>query len=198
MSTSTASQPSASQPTAGQTTAAQVAKSVRLALLTGGLLAIGFGIAVLVWPEKTAVAITGVLAFYAIVGGVVYASVGLLAKNHGTGSRVGHVLLGLLWVIAGVFAFVSLQESAAFLAIFITVMIGVMWIIEGFTALFTLGESGAKGVTIVFAIISVLAGVSLLSTPVWGAGFLWWLLGISLVVLGALNVFRALSHGGSR
>lgn len=184
--------------TAPRSTVSQASKAVRLALLIGGLLAIGFGIAVLLWPAKTAVAITGVLAVYAIIAGVVYASIGLLATSHGTGSRVGHILLGLLWVIAGAYAFVSLQESAAFLAVFITVMIGVMWIVEGFTALFTLGESGAKGVTIVFAIISVLAGVSLLSTPVWGAGFLWWLLGISLIVLGALNVFRAMSGKGSR
>ncbi|MFN7241769.1 MAG: HdeD family acid-resistance protein [Dietzia cercidiphylli] len=184
--------------TASQSTLAQVSKTVRLALVIGGLIAIGFGIAVLLWPAKTAVAITGVLAVYAIIAGIVYASIGLLAKSHWTGSRVGHVLLGLLWVIAGAYAFASLQQSAAFLAIFITVMIGVMWIIEGFTALFTLGESGAKGVTIVFAIISVLAGVSLLSTPVWGAGFLWWLLGISLIVLGALNVFRAMSGRRSR
>ncbi|MGN7157539.1 HdeD family acid-resistance protein [Dietzia psychralcaliphila] len=193
MSTSTAA-----HSTSAHSTVAQVSKALRLALIIGGLLAIGFGIAVLVWPAKTAVAITGVLAFYAIIAGVVYASIGFLAKSHGTGSRVGHVLLGLLYVIAGAYAFASLEQSAAFLAVFITVMIGVMWIIEGFTALFTLGESGAKGVTIVFAIISVLAGVSLLSTPVWGAGFLWWLLGISLIVLGALNVFRAMSARNSR
>ncbi|MFN3340184.1 MAG: HdeD family acid-resistance protein [Dietzia sp.] len=193
MSTSTAA-----HSTSAHSTIARASKALRLALIIGGLLAIGFGIAVLLWPAKTAVAITGVLAFYAIIAGVVYASMGFLAKNHGTGSRVGHVLLGLLYVIAGAYAFASLEQSAAFLAVFITVMIGVMWIIEGFTALFTLGESGAKGVTIVFAIISVLAGVSLLSTPVWGAGFLWWLLGISLIVLGALNVFRAMSARDSR
>lgn len=174
-------------------TATRVPRGVRLALMIGGLVAIGFGVAVLVWPTNTAVAVTGVLAFYAIIAGIIYASMGLLAKSHGTGSRVGHVLLGLLYIVAGAYAFASLQQSAAFLAVFVTVMIGVMWIIEGFTALFTLGESGSKGVTIVFAIISVLAGASLLSTPVWGAGFLWWLLGISLIVLGALNVFRALS-----
>ncbi|MFN3599964.1 MAG: HdeD family acid-resistance protein [Dietzia sp.] len=193
MSTSTAA-----RSTSVHSTFDQASKALRLALIIGGLVAIGFGIAVLVWPAKTAVAITGVLAFYAIIAGVVYASIGVLAKSHGTGSRVGHVLLGLLYVVAGAYAFASLEQSAAFLAVFITVMIGVMWIIEGFTALFTLGESGAKGVTIVFAIISVIAGVSLLSTPVWGAGFLWWLLGISLIVLGALNVFRAMSARNSR
>lgn len=177
------------------TTAAPASPTInplRLALLIGGLVAVGFGVAVLLWPTKTAVAVTGVLAVYAIIAGIVYAAIGILAKSHGTGSRVGHVLLGLLYILAGGYAFASLQQSAAFLAVFVTIMIGALWIVEGFTALFTLGKPGTNAVTIIFAIISVLAGFSLLSTPVWGAGFLWWLLGISLVVLGALNVIRAL------
>lgn len=172
---------------------ATIASPLRLAILIGGIVAIGFGIAILVWPAITAVAVTGVIAVYAIIAGIVYGAIGLLSKTHGTGSRVGHVLLGLLFIVAGVYAFSSLQESAVFLGIFVSVMVGVMWIIEGFTALFTLGEPGTNAVTILFAIISVLAGFALLSGPVWGAGLLWWLLGISLIILGALNVIRAMS-----
>ena len=67
-----------------------------------------------------------------------------------------------------------------------------MWIIEGFTSLFALEGSSSKALTIVFALISILAGFSLLSNALWGAVFLWWLLGISLLVLGLLNVFRAI------
>lgn len=163
----------------------------RIALLVGGLIAVGFGLAVLVWPTKTALAVTSVLAVYAIVAGIVYIAVAAVARWQSTGSRIGHGLLGLLFIVAGAYAFASLQESAAFLALFVTVMVGIMWIVEGFTALFTLGESGSSAVTVIFAIISVLAGFALLSTPVWGAGFLWWLFAISLVVLGILNVVRA-------
>ncbi|HMT49649.1 MAG TPA: DUF308 domain-containing protein [Dietzia sp.] len=170
-----------------------VARGVRFALLAGGLIAIAFGIAVLFWPGKTAVAVTGVIAVYAIVAGIVYITMSFVAKSQSAGSRVGHGLLGLLYIVAGLYAFPSLQQSAAFLGIFITVLIGVMWIFEGFTALFTLSEASSKGVTIFFAIISVLAGISLVSTPLWGAGFLWWLAGISLIVLGALNVVRGFS-----
>ena len=174
-------------------TVSPFAKVLRLALLVGGVIAIGFGIAVLVWPVKTAVAITGVLAVYAILAGIVYAAVGIVSNTQGTGSRVGHVLLGLLFILAGAYAFASLQESALFLGLFVTIMIGVMWIVEGFTALFTLSEPGSNAITVLFAIVSVLAGFALLSTPVWGAGFLWWFLGISLLVLGVLNVVRGFS-----
>lgn len=163
----------------------------RVALLVGGLIAVGFGLAVLIWPTKTALAVTSVLAVYAIVAGIVYVAIGFLAAWQGVGSRIGHVLLGLLFIAAGGYAFASLEESAVFLALFVSVMVGVMWIVEGFTALFTLGESGSTALTVLFAIVSVLAGFALLSTPVWGAGFLWWLFAVSLLVLGVLNVVRA-------
>lgn len=175
------------------TTTTTPAKGARLALLIGGLAAVGFGIAVLTWPTKAAVALTGVIAVYAIIAGIVYAVMGIFSKGLGAGGRIGHILLGLLYVIAGVYAFSSLQQSAAFLALFLTIMIGVMWVIEGFTALFTLGQSGSKILTLVFAILSVLAGLTLLSSPLWGAVFLWWFLAIALVVLGALNVIRAIT-----
>lgn len=170
-----------------------VAKGMRLALLAGGLIAIVFGIAVLVWPGKTAAVVTGIIAIWAILAGLVYIAMSIASSGQSTGSRVGHGLLGLLYVAAGVYAFVALQSTAIVLGLFITVLIGIMWMIEGFTALFALGESDSKGVTIFFAIISVLAGLSLVSTPLWGAGFLWWLAGIALVVLGVLNVIRGFS-----
>lgn len=169
-------------------------KGARLALLIGGVAAIGFGVAVLVWPTKAAVALTGVIAVYAIIAGVVYAALGLFSKGLGAGGRIGHVLLGVLYVVAGAYAFGSLQQTAAFLALFLTIMVGVMWVIEGFTALFTIGRAGgSKVLTIVFAIVSVLAGFTLLSSPLWGAVFLWWFLGIALIVLGALNALRGIT-----
>ena len=174
-------------------TVAKVAQSVRIAVLAAGVIAIAFGIAVLAWPSKTAAAVTGVVAVYAIVAGIVYVAIGFLGSSYGTASRIGHALLGLLFIVAGIYAFTSLEESAAYLAVFVTIMIGIMWMVEGFTALFTLGEAVSTGWTIVFAIISILAGLSLVSMPVWGAGFLWWLVGIALVVLGVLNVIRGLS-----
>ena len=170
-----------------------VAKGMRVALLAGGLIAVIFGIAILVWPGSTAEIITGVIAVYAIIAGIVYLAMSFTATGQSTGSRIGHGLLGLLYIAAGIYAFVALAATTIVLGIFIAVLIGVMWMIEGFTALFTLGEAGSKGLTVFFAIISVLAGIALVSTPLWGIAFLWWLTGIALVVMGVLNVIRGFS-----
>ncbi|WP_182353061.1 HdeD family acid-resistance protein [Flaviflexus huanghaiensis] len=168
-------------------------KGARRALLLAGLAGIGFGAAILLWPTKTAVALTGVIALYAVLAGIVYVGIGVIGKELGTGGRIAHILLGALYVVAGAYAFSSLKESAAFLALFLTIMVGFMWIIEGFAALFTLGQSGSKAVGAIFAIISVVAGLTLLSNAIWGAVFLWWFVAISLIVLGILNVVRGLT-----
>lgn len=167
------------------------AKGARLALLIGGLAAVGFGIAILGWPTKTAVALVGVIGAYAVIAGISYVVVGVLARKLALGGRIGHVLLGILYIIAGIYAFSSLQQSAVFLGLFLTAMVGVMWVVEGFASLFTLGQADSSALTIVFALFSIIAGFILLSSLVWGAVFLWWFLGVSLVILGALNVIRA-------
>ncbi|OJX70209.1 MAG: hypothetical protein BGO95_04225 [Micrococcales bacterium 73-13] len=167
-------------------------RGARLALVIGGVVSVLFGAAILVWPTKAAVVVTAIIAIYAIIAGIVYAGMGLFTKGLGFGGRLGHIILGILYVVAGAFAFAELQQSAAFLALFITLMLGVLWIVEGFASLFTIGSAGSKLFTVLFAIVSIVAGFTLVTSPLWGAVFLWWFLGIALVVLGVLNVFRGL------
>ena len=67
-----------------------------------------------------------------------------------------------------------------------------MWIVEGVVALTTLGGSASKGWTIFFALLSIVAGIVLLFSPLYIA-ILWLMLGISLVVLGIIQIVRAFS-----
>ena len=154
--------------------------------------AIAFGVTILFWPTKTAIALTGIIAFQAIVGGIIYLARGLTAKELGTGGRIGNVLLGLLYAGAGIVAFTQLQKTAAFLAVFLVIMMGALWVVEGFVALFSLGKAESKGLTIFFALISIIAGFTLISSPLMGAVFLWWFLALGMIVMGVLNVGRAL------
>ncbi len=104
-------------------------------------------------------------------------------------------MLGVLFVIAGIIAFMNLGATTAWLAVFLGILVGIMWIVEGVVALSTLGDAPSKGWTIFFAIMSIIAGVVLLFSPLWGAIVLWWLLGISAIVLGIIQIFRAFSFG---
>ena len=169
---------------------------IRTALGVGGVLAIIVGLLILVWPGKTAVVVTAIVAFYAIAAGLVYAGLGIFTRQRGGWSRVGHIALGIVFIIAGIVAFANLNVTAAWFATFVGILVGIMWIVEGIVALSTLGDAASKGWSIFFAIISIIAGIVLLFSPLWGAAVLWWLLGIALVVLGIINVVRAFTFKG--
>lgn len=168
---------------------------VRIALGISGLLALIVGILVLVWPGRTAVVVAAIIAIYAIVVGLVYASMGIFSKTMRTWPRVGHIVLGLVFVVAGIVAFLNLTLATELLAVLVSVLVGIMWIVEGIVALTALGDASSKVWSVLFAILSIIAGIVLLFSPLWGAAVLWWLLGISLVVLGIINIVRAFRIG---
>lgn len=171
------------------------ANGIRTALGLGGVVSIILGVLVLVWPAKTAMVVTAIIAIYAIVAGLIYAGLGIFSAQKGGWARIGHIVLGVLFIAAGIIAFMNLGATTAWLAVFLGVLVGIMWIIEGIVALSTLSVAASKGWTVFFAIVSVIAGVTLLLSPLWGAAVLWWLLGISAVVLGLIQVVRAFSFG---
>jgi uncharacterized membrane protein HdeD (DUF308 family) len=169
---------------------------IRTALGLSGLVALIVGILILVWPGKTAIVVTAIIAIYAVVGGLVYLGLGVFSKSMRGWARVGHIVLGALYIVAGVIAFFNLAQTAAFLAVFLGILVGIMWIVEGVVSLTNLGGARSRAWTAFFAILSIVAGIILLFSPLWGALVLWWLLGISLVVLGILQIMRAFTFGG--
>lgn len=170
-------------------------KSIRVALAVSGVLALLAGIALLVWPVKSAVIVTAIFASYLIVAGVVYIGLGIFSRAKGGWSRVGHIVLGLLYIVAGVIAFFNLNVAAATLALVVVIFIGVSWIVDGVVALSLLGSDGSRVWTLIYAILSIIAGIIVLFSPVIAGFALWLLLGISLVVLGIVQIIRAITLG---
>lgn len=170
-------------------------KSIRVALAVSGVLALLAGIALLVWPVKSAVIVTAIFASYLIVAGVVYIGLGIFSRAKGGWSRVGHIVLGLLYIVAGVIAFFNLNVAAATLALVVVIFIGVSWIVDGVVALSLLGSDGSRVWTVIYAILSIIAGIIVLFSPVIAGFALWLLLGISLVVLGIVQIIRAITLG---
>lgn len=181
--------------TTASSTERSATNGVRTALGLAGVLTLIAGILILVWPGQTAAVVTGILAIYTIAAGLVYAGLGIFSKEKGGWSRIGHIVLGLLFIVAGIVAFSNWPVTTALLAVFVAIMIGITWIIEGIVSLSTLGDASSKVWTIIFAVISIIAGIYLLFSPLWGAIVLWWLLGIMLIAMGVVNVIRAFSFG---
>ncbi|SDQ08042.1 HdeD family acid-resistance protein [Microbacterium sp. cf332] len=174
-------------------TSTRFVRSLRTAFIVGGILSIVLGLLILIWPGRTAQVLTGIIAAYTIVAGLVYAALGIFSRTKGGWSRIGHIALGVFFVFVGIVAFANLAAFTLSFALFLGVLVGILWIIEGAVSLSVVGQSSSRGWTIAFAVLSIIAGVVLLFSPLWGAIVLWWLLGISAVALGIVNVVRGLS-----
>jgi len=169
---------------------------IRIALGIGGLIALIAGVLILFWPVRTAMAITVLVAIYAVAAGIVYVAIGIWSRTRGGWSRAGNIILGVLFVIAGVVAFMNIAATAAALAIVLG--IGAVWLVEGIVTLTTLSGATSKDWRVFAAIVSILAGIAMLWSPLWGIEFLYWLAGISLVVIGVVQIVRASTRGAGR
>lgn len=175
-----------------------VVTGVRTALGIAGVLALVIGILILVWPSKTAMVVAAIIAIYAIVAGAVNVLMAVFSKTAGGWWRIGHAVLGALFIIAGIVALSNLSLAATTLATFLGALVGIMWIVEGVVALTAIGGGPSRWWTIAYAVLSIVAGVLILFAPLWGAFVLWWVMGISLVVLGIMQIARAWRLRASR
>jgi len=175
----------------------RTADSMRVMLGLGGLIALIIGILIMVNPVKSGAVmmqiVAVVVAIYMVGVGAVYLGAAIFSKTMKGWPRTGNILLGILYVIAGIILFANLTATAAVLAIFISILIGVMWIVEGVLAFSTVKSTGHPVLTVVYGIIGIIAGLVLVFSPLMGAVTLWLLIGISLVVLGAIQIVRAFS-----
>jgi uncharacterized membrane protein HdeD (DUF308 family) len=172
-----------------------VINTVRAAIGVSGAVSLVVGLLILVWPVKTAVVVAGIIAVYAVIAGVVNLAIGVFSRRLGGWARVGYLVLGAVFLIAAVVSFSNLGAAAAGLAVLVGVLFGISWIIEGVVGLTMVGDSASKVWTIVYALIGVVAGILLLMSPLWGAALLWLWLGVSLLVLGIVQIVRAFRFG---
>jgi uncharacterized membrane protein HdeD (DUF308 family) len=170
-------------------------KSIRITLAVSGVIALIAGIVLLVWPVKSAVIVTAIFASYLVVAGVVYIGLGIFSKVKGGWARVGHIVLGLLYIVAGVIAFANLGVAAATLALVVVIFIGISWIVDGVVALTLLGQDGSRVWTLLYAILSIIAGIIVLFSPLIAGLAFWLFLGISLIALGIVQIVRAITIG---
>ncbi|WOP17592.1 HdeD family acid-resistance protein [Raineyella sp. LH-20] len=164
---------------------------IRTAWGISGLVALVIGLLILVWPGKTAAVVAAIIVVYAIITGLVYLGLGIFAQRFSPLARIGHAVLGVLFIAGGVVALMNLRTTTVVLALLLGIMIGILWIVEGVATLTLLGGVQSATWVIVYAVISILAGITLLFSPGYVLT-LWWLLGIWLVVMGVVHIVHAL------
>lgn len=169
--------------------------AIRTTLGVSGLVSILVGILILVWPGRTAAVVAAIIAVWAVIAGLAALAAGMLSRKLGVWPRIGQLALGVVFLAVAVLAFTNLGAAAAGLAVLVGILVGAAWIVEGIVALTMLRDAASKSWTIIYSVVSVIGGVMLLISPLWGAAVLWLLLGVLLVVLGAIQLFRAFRFG---
>lgn len=163
----------------------------------GGLLSIGVGLLIVLNPVQSGTVVVAFVAIllgaYLVIAGLVSLGSMMFTAGMSTGQRVLNALLGLLHLIGGIFVFTNLQGAAVVLAAFLSVLIGVAWLVEAVLTFVLARHRQRKAWSIVYGVIGLLAGITMIVSPVLGAVTLWLLLGISLIVLGVAQVIRAIT-----
>ena len=157
-------------------------KSTATALILLGILAVIVGIIAIAWPGVTILALVILFAVYAFMAAGLQAARAFSSRT--AGPVVGHLLLALIDLAAGVFALVWPAPTA-----FVLVIVVAAWALAGgvveFFAGFQSGETaGTRALFILSGLVSVAFGVLLFARPGVGALTLALLFGLYALIYG--------------
>ncbi|HEX4254837.1 MAG TPA: DUF308 domain-containing protein [Streptosporangiaceae bacterium] len=158
-------------------------KSTSTSLILLGVLAVVAGIVAIAWPGVTILALVILFAVYAFLDAGLQAARAFSGRG-GAGPVVGHLLLALIDLAAGVVALVWPGPTALVLVIVVAA-----WALAGgvaeFFAGFQSGESGdTRALFILSGLVSVAFGVLLFARPGVGAVTLALLFGLFSLIYG--------------
>lgn len=159
------------------------------ALLIAGLASVVLGIMVLVWPDASLVVAGVLFGLYLLFSGVMQL-VAAFGTHATTALRVMAFISGALSILLGLFCFRGAMQSILLLALWI----GIGWLFRGITQTVAAASDAAmpaRGWQIFLGVVSAIAGVVLIVSPLESAAVLTLLTGIWLIAVGAVEVVTA-------
>jgi uncharacterized membrane protein HdeD (DUF308 family) len=159
------------------------------ASFTLGLITLILGVVLAFRPAQSLTVIAILLGIVMLVSGVYHIVRALDSREH---ERVWRGVSGVLFLLAGLVLLRHLHLSIALIGLFI----GLTWIVQGISALmesFSRGRGRAEnGWSVFFGIVSLIAGIVVVVTPVTSVGVLTIILGAWFIIMGALEMLGAL------
>ncbi len=152
--------------------------------LVTGIITLGLGIVLSLKPSQSLNVVCVFIGILLIIGGIFHF---IRALDHDEQHRAWIAIAGLLEVVIGVVMIrhLSLTKSV------IGLLIGIVWIVQGVVALLSGIMGGTKGTrswSIGFGIISLVAGIVVVSVPENSVNALAVLLGIWFIVMGLFEL----------
>ncbi|MFT3975229.1 MAG: HdeD family acid-resistance protein [Amaricoccus sp.] len=158
-------------------------------ILLRGIAGVIFGLLAFMWPGITALSLTFLWGGYALIDGV--ASLWAAITGGGAGSRGWLLLVGLLGIAAGIFAFVWPVGTAGVLLLFIAAWAIATGILQIWGAIRLRKEIEGEWLLIVSGVISILFGLVLVMQPLAGALAVVWMIAIFAIIFGIDHILLA-------
>lgn len=152
-----------------------------------GVIAIIFGILVVVWPIESVFVLVIFFGAYVLVDGI-FVIISAFTQKRSWGSRFWLILWGLVGIAAGVVTFAWPGITALALLVVIAVwafVIGIAQVVFAFAPGTSLGN---RLLLALGGIISIILGIVLVARPGLGALAVVWIIGIFAIVFGMCQI----------
>jgi len=165
-------------------------KSLSTSLIVRGILALAVGVIALAWPSVTVLALVILFAVYAFIAAGLQAARAFSSRT--AGPVLGHLLLGLADLAAGVIALAWPGPTALVLVLILGVWAIIAGLVE-FSAAFQSGEpAGTRVMFTLSGLVTIAFGVVLCARPGIGAITLALLFALFNLIAGALMLARGI------
>ncbi|WP_062071487.1 DUF308 domain-containing protein [Demequina sediminicola] len=169
--------------------------AARITMGVVGAIAIGIGIALLVWPGESLEVLAVFAAIFFLISGAVRAAVGVFSRDVSSGYRLLNIIVGILLLLGGVVMLKNLSAATGVLTVVVVILIGMGWIIEGIATLAQAGKAQAGTMAYVRGAIAIIAGIVVIVVPGWSAFALIIMTGVTLILLGIVGLVQAFALG---
>ncbi|MFI9720814.1 HdeD family acid-resistance protein [Streptomyces sp. NPDC052396] len=159
-------------------------------LLAAGVASVALGVVVLAWPKATLTAVGVLFGIYLLAFGA-FQLAGAFGHHVPGHLRALGFVSGALCVLLGLLCFRGPTESLLLLALWI----GFGWLLRGvmLTAVaLSTPELPARGWQVFLGVLTLLAGIVLITTPFGSLALLALWSGVLLIVLGLVEVVHAI------
>lgn len=161
--------------------------------LVSGILALGLGVAALVWPGITILAAAILFGVYLLITGVTQVFFAFAMHISATG-RVLLFLSGAAALILAVLAFRHFGDDPLLVILLLAIWIAVGFIFRGVAttvAAISDPQLPGRGWALFTGILSLLAGIVVLASPFTSIWILTLVVGIWLIVIGIVEIITA-------
>lgn len=157
-----------------------------------GAFSILAGVLVLVWPKLTLLTLVLLISIWLLISGVFSLIQGIGSIKRGGWAWLALCGLGILQLGVGAY----LVQRPGVTALTVVTLLGLLFVVQGFVfvarTFFTPNiDGGQRTLSLVFAILSLIAGVWVWRYPLQGGLAFVWLIGLYAIVSGTLQIAAA-------